>query len=103
MAIGNQPIPMAPKIHPISGHTRRRVRRMAIELLCHLTEDRIGGPGVLVGQLPNGDRLMVLRIKKARGEPRHWKMFVDIDTSAAQEVIYRALFGKEAKDQADDP
>ncbi len=76
---------------------------MTAELLCHLTEDIIGGPGVLVGQLPNGDRLMVLRMRKARGEPRHWKMFIDRDLSAAQEVIYRALFGKEAEDQADDP
>ena len=76
---------------------------MATELLCHLTEDKIGGPGMLVGQMPNGDRVTVLRMEKDRGEPRHWKMFIDRDLSAAQEVIYRALFGKEAEDQADDP
>lgn len=99
MAIGNHPIPMA----PIFGQTPRRVRRMVSHLLCHLTEDKIGGPGMLVGQLPNGDRVTVLRMEKVRGEPRLWKMFVKLDLSAAQEVIYRALFGKEAEDQADDP
>ena len=76
---------------------------MTTELLCQLTEDKIGGPGMLVGQLPNGDRVTVLRMEKVRGEPRLWKMFTDIDTSAAQEVIYRALFGKEAEAQTNDP
>ncbi len=76
---------------------------MAPYFLCHLTEDIIGGPGMLVGELPNGDRVTVLRMEKVRGEPRLWKMCIDRDLSAAQEVIYRALFGKEAEDQADDP
>lgn len=76
---------------------------MAPQLLCQLTEDIIGGPGVLVGQLPNGDRLMVLRMKKVRGEPRLWKMFIDLDTSAAQEVLYRAIQRTKAEAQADDP
>ena len=76
---------------------------MASELLCHLTEDRIGGPGVLVGELPNGDRLMVLRMRKARGEPRLWKMFIDRDLSAAQEVLYRAIQRTKAEAQTDDP
>lgn len=76
---------------------------MASHLLCHLTEDRIGGPGTLVGQLPNGDRVTVLRMKKVRGEPRLWKMLVELDLTEAQEVICRALFGKETEDQADDP
>ncbi len=75
---------------------------MASYLLCQLTEDRIGGPGVLVGELPNGDRLMVLRMKKVRGEPRHWKMFIDHDLSAAQEVLYRAIKRMEAEAQTDD-
>lgn len=75
---------------------------MTAELLCDLTEDIIGGPGVLVGQMPNGDRLMVLRMKKVRGEPRVWKMLIDRDLSPAQEVICRAL-KREAEAQTDDP
>ena len=75
---------------------------MAIELLCHLTEDIIGGPGVLVGELPNGDRITVLRMKKVRDEPRLWKMLIDRDLSAAQEAICRAL-KREAEAQTDDP
>ena len=75
---------------------------MASQLLCQLTEDKIGGPGMLVGQLPNGDRLMVLRMKKVRGEPRLWKMLIDRDLSAAQEVICRAL-KREAEAQTNDP
>ena len=75
---------------------------MASYLLCHLTEDIIGGPGMLVGQLPNGDRITVLRMEKVRGEPRLWKMFIDRDLSPAQEVICRAL-KREAEAQTDDP
>lgn len=76
---------------------------MSPELLCHLTEDIIGGPGVLVGQLPNGDRITVLRMKKVRGEPRLWKMLIDRDLSAAQEVLYRAIQRTKAEAQTDDP
>ncbi len=75
---------------------------MASYFYCHLTEDRIGGPGMLVGELPNGDRVTVLRMEKVRGEPRHWKIFIDRDLSAAQEVICRAL-KREAEAQTDDP
>ena len=75
---------------------------MFAELLCYLTEDKIGGPGMLVGQLPNGDRVTVLRMKKVRGEPRLWNMFINRDTSAAQEVLYRAIKRMEAEAQTND-
>ncbi len=75
---------------------------MFAELLCHLTEDIIGGPGMLVGQMPNGDRVTVLRMEKAPGEPRLWKIFIDRDLSPAQEVICRAL-KREAEAQTNDP
>ena len=70
-----------------------------------LTEDKIDGPGMLFGQMPNGDRVTVLRMKKVRGEPRLWRIFIDLDLSAAEEVICRALNLQrmEAEAQTNDP
>ncbi len=76
---------------------------MAAYHLCHLVEDRIGGPGLLVGRLHNGDQLFVQRLRKARGRPRLWQAFIFIDASPAADVTYRAVEAMTEKAQTDDP
>ena len=75
---------------------------MAVQRLCQLEEDRIGGSGLLVGRMPNGDQLFVQRLRKARGQPRVWEAFIVIDTSPAADVICRAFEAMETEAQTND-
>ena len=83
---------------------------MATHHLCHLVEDRIGGPGLLVGRLPDGRQLFVQRLRKARGQPRLWEAFTVLDLPSAApnlpsaaDVICRAVKAMTEEAQTDDP
>ena len=76
---------------------------MTVQRICHLTEDKIGGPGLLVGRLRNGDQLFVQRLKKPRGRPRLWQAFIVVETNPAADVICRALKAMKEKAQTHDP
>lgn len=76
---------------------------MAVQHLCHLVEDRIGGPGLLVGRLPDGSQLFVQRLRKTRGRRRLWQAFTFFQVRPADDVIRLALEAMDAKALTDDP